>query len=202
MRISKQLRKKLQQSESADEKQELERHLHIAEVDEAYTQHYPHAETYVSLYRTETSKDAADEDHDAKTRALLEAERPPMWSTIEAALEGGPSALRAIRERRTPDNSKPAAASRPERKKQQQSRSQSTAEATGKTKTKATEKAAPKQSAREATTRAAAVAEKQRLGKDEKPVMNRRERRRLMREAAPVKDDEEDSDGGGFFEEG
>ncbi|KAH6897052.1 hypothetical protein B0T10DRAFT_475836 [Thelonectria olida] len=180
MRLGKQIRKKLQQDESSEDKAELERLLHIAEVDEAYTQNFPHIETYISLYKTEMTKETDEEDKEAKTKALLEAERPPMWSTIEKAMKGGPSALRAIRERRAPENS--TEASRPERRQQQ--------------KTKAPAKTQPKEQTKES-----AVPQKQ--NKDGQPVvMNRRERRRLMREAAPAeKDDGDDSDGGGFFEE-
>ncbi|KAI5465741.1 hypothetical protein BGZ63DRAFT_400187 [Mariannaea sp. PMI_226] len=185
MRLAKQLRKRLQQCESPEEKKEIERHIHIVEVDEAYTHNFPHAEPYISLYKIESTKDGDEEDKAAKATALLEADRPPMWATIEKAMEGGPSALRAIRERRTADDSKET--SRPERRQQKPKATQ--------TQVKPVAKTPPKPQMKET------VASQNKNGTTA-VAMNRRERRRLMREAAPAKDEDDESDGGGFFEEG
>ncbi|KAF7551575.1 hypothetical protein G7Z17_g4923 [Cylindrodendrum hubeiense] len=187
MRLAKQVRKRLQQSNSPEETEELKRHLHIAEVDEAYTQSFPHLETYVSLYKSETTKDDNDEDKAAKTKALLEAERPPMWSTIEEAMKQGPSVLRMVRERRT--SAEAQAGSKPERKQRQQK------PATTQTQNRPDAKAQPTQQKNE-------KAALQKNGDGDAPAnMNRRERRRLMRETGTAGNND-DSDDGGFFEEG
>ncbi|KAH8737756.1 hypothetical protein BGZ61DRAFT_582842 [Ilyonectria robusta] len=186
MRLAKQVRKRLEQSSSPEETEELKRHLHIAEVDEAYTQSFPHLETYVSLYKTESAKDDKDEDKAAKSKALLEAERPPMWSTIEQAMREGPSALRMVRERRSSDEAQ--GGSQPERKQRKQRPT------TTQTQNKPAARAQPTQQQKE-------KAAPQKNG-DAPANMNRRERRRLMREAGTATGKDDDSDDGGFFEEG
>lgn len=186
MRLAKQVRKRLEQSSSPEETEELKRHLHIAEVDEAYTQNFPYLETYISLYKTESTKDDKDEDKAAKSKALLEAERPPMWSTIEQAMREGPSALRMVRERRSSDEAQ--GGSQPERKQRKQR------PATTQTQNKPAARAQPTQQQKE-------KAAPQKNG-DAPANMNRRERRRLMREAGTATGKDDDSDDGGFFEEG
>ncbi|KAK7402989.1 rRNA-processing protein efg1 [Neonectria punicea] len=183
MRLAKQLRKRIDQGNSPEETEELKRLLHIAEVDEAYTQHFPHIETYVSLYKSEpTKEDDKEEDKAAKTKALLEAERPPMWSTIEQAMKEGSYALRNLRERRTSEDSKG--------RSQTERRPQKSKPAT--TQAKPATKPQPKQQPKEK-----AASQDQ----SEAPA-NRRERRRLMRESGAAAAAKDDSDDGGFFEEG
>lgn len=187
MRLAKQLRKRIDQGNSPEETEELKRLLHIAEVDEAYTQHFPHIETYVSLYKSETTKEDdkegdKEDDKAAKTKALLEAERPPMWSTIEQAMKEGHFALRMLRERRTSDDSK----GRSQTERRQQKPKPATTQA------KPATKPQPKQQPKEK-----AASQDQ----SEAPA-NRRERRRLMRESGAAAAAKDDSDDGGFFEEG
>ncbi|WKT43001.1 hypothetical protein QSH57_007837 [Fusarium oxysporum f. sp. vasinfectum] len=174
-RLAKQLRKKIEETESTetDEIEALKRDLHVAEVDEAYTQHFPHAEPYISLYTSAKSeKEEEDKDDDKldytplKHRGLLHTERPPIWSDIEQA-------MKAQSERR---QKKPKA-----------------------TTTNGALKAQPKpQATKEKPAPFAKV-----KGKAAAAPKNRRERRLQERQAAQpvVKSDDDDSDEGGFFEE-
>ncbi|KPM43477.1 hypothetical protein AK830_g3041 [Neonectria ditissima] len=186
MRLAKQLRKRIDQSSSPEETEELRRLLHIAEVDEAYTQHFPHIETYVSLYKSEATKgddkqDDEEEDKAAKTKALLEAERPPMWSTIEQAMKEGHFALRMLRERRTSDDAKGGS----QKERRQPRPKPATTQAKPVTKPQAKQQPREKSASQD---------------QGEAPA-NRRERRRLMRESGVAATTKDDSDDGGFFEE-
>uniref|UniRef100_A0A098DTJ6 rRNA-processing protein EFG1 n=2 Tax=Gibberella zeae (strain ATCC MYA-4620 / CBS 123657 / FGSC 9075 / NRRL 31084 / PH-1) TaxID=229533 RepID=A0A098DTJ6_GIBZE len=194
-RLAKQLRKKIDETESTetDELEGLKRDLHIAEVDEAYTQHFPHAEPYISLY-TSAKSEKEDEDKDdedkldytpLKHRGLLHTERPPMWSEIEQAMKGGHHALRTIREKR-PEITEGA---KPERN---QNKSKA---ATGKDKTVPASKAQPNPETNPTPYTKG-------KGKSGAAPKNRRERRLAERQGAQpvVKNDDDDSDDGGFFE--
>ncbi|QPC65079.1 hypothetical protein HYE67_007310 [Fusarium culmorum] len=196
-RLAKQLRKKIDETESTetDELEGLKRDLHIAEVDEAYTQHFPHAEPYISLY-TSAKSEKEDEDKDdedkldytpLKHRGLLHTERPPMWSEIEQAMKGGHHALRTIREKR-PETTEGA---KPERN---QNKSKA---ATGKDKTVPASKAQPNPE-----TNPTPYTKGKGKGKSGAAPKNRRERRLAERQGAQpaVKNDDDDSDDGGFFE--
>ncbi|GKT97925.1 rrna-processing protein efg-1 [Fusarium langsethiae] len=192
-RLAKQLRRKIDETESTetDELEALKRDLHVAEVDEAYTQHFPHAEPYISLYTSAKSeKEEEDKDDDKldytplKHRGLLHTERPPMWSEIEQAMKGGPHALRTIRERRP----EVVEGTQPERN---QNKSKA---ATGKGKIMPAPKAQPKPETKPTPYT---------KGKPGAAPKNRRERRLAERQGAQpvVNGDDDDSDGGGFFEE-
>ncbi|KAF4979385.1 hypothetical protein FDECE_18068 [Fusarium decemcellulare] len=194
IRLAKQLRKKIDQTESPEDIEELKRDLHVAEVDEAYTQHFPHAEPYISLYTSgKTEKEADDEKNDytpLKHRGLLHTERPPIWSDIEQAMKEGPNALRSLRERRSTDGSQER--SQPERKQSKPKAAINTG------------KPAPKTQQRQEAVKGKGAPSN---NKGESGVkMNRRERRRQMHQgiqpAVKDEDGEDDSDGGGFFEEG
>lgn len=193
-RLAKQLRKKIDQTDATetDELEGLKRDLHIAEVDEAYTQHFPHAEPYISLYTSAKSeKEEEDKDDDKldytplKHRGLLHTERPPMWSEIEQAMKDGPNALRNLRERRPNEI---AEASQPERN---QNKSKAP---TSKDKAAPASKAQPKPETKPTPYT---------KGKPGAAPKNRRERRLQERQGAQpvVKSDDDDSDEGGFFEE-
>ncbi|KAF5019365.1 hypothetical protein F66182_8633 [Fusarium sp. NRRL 66182] len=199
-RLIKQLRKKIGQTESTEreEIEGLKRDLHVAEVDEAYTHHFPHAEPYISLYTNVKSDKDEDEDDDKldytplKHRGLLHTERPPIWSEIEQAMKEGPHALRNLRERRLTEDLQ----ERP------QSESQQNKLKAPKTTDKAasSSKAQPRQQAKPDTAKDKTAPYTK--GKAGVP-MNRRERRRQMHQTAQhaVKSDDDDSDEGGFFEE-
>ena len=188
MRLAKQLQTKIEKSTDPEEKEQLRRELHVAQVDEAYALHHPHAEPYISLYvKPKASRDKDDEPSAAKGTSP-ESERPPMWETIEKAMEEGPRALKQLRERRSPDNGESKVAKRtvkqqpthPVRKPAQAQKSES-------------------QSRNNAGRPAASAA--QTKSKDQAPQMNRRERRRLMhqnKQAAQQSEDEDD--GEGFFD--
>lgn len=167
------------------ELQKLQQELHVAEVDEAYTLNYPHAETYLSLYgKPKEGKEDGDEGPSAK--AGEEAERPPMWTTVEKAMEEGPEALKALRERRSPDESADKPKSRKISSKTQQAKNPKPTQ--------------PIKSTNPAPSRPAPLPTGKH-GKDAKQPRNRRERRKLMRELAPPANKSEDEDDGeGFFE--
>lgn len=188
MRLAKQLRRKIEKSEDAAEKEQLERDLHIVEVDEAYAQYFPLAETYISIYPNAKSQESDDteEGKAAIAQAALRSERPPMWRVVEEAKAEGPRALLRLRERRPEAGSnhtlprKVVAA--PVKKKD-------TNEQTGLDAFK---------SRPQASTASAAVPTTKANGQP----LNRRERRKLMHKGIPVvqQSDDEDDDEGGFLE--
>lgn len=179
MRQIKQLKSKISKTSDPDDIKRLQKELHVAEVDEAYTVNYPHAEAYISLY-TKQKGGKQDAGEAPAAKATGEAERPPMWNTVEKAMEEGPESLKELKERRSPDES---TANTQLRGASSKSRVQKP--------TQATEKPAANRPAPPPT------------GKHGKqPQLNRRERRKLMHKIAPPahKSDDED-DGEGFFEE-
>lgn len=97
-RLRKQLKKRLEQADDAEEKANVEKELHIADVDWYYTRYFPFLEPYISLY-PKTKDEAGDDDEPVAKRAL-HAERPPVWKEIEEAVGAGQKALEAIQERR------------------------------------------------------------------------------------------------------
>lgn len=187
--MAKQLRKKIEETEAPEELEELKRDLHVAEVDEAYTQHFPHAETYISLYPVEKREKEADDDKNdytpLKQRGLLHTERPPIWSEVEQALKEGPSALRELRERRSPGGAEEE--TKPQRRENKPKVQANVGKPVAKTQPKQTFKDKSASNNKD----------------DSGATMNRRERRRLMHQnkQTVVKSDDDDSDGGGFFEE-
>lgn len=175
--MAKQLRTKIENNDDPTELESLREQLHIAEVDEAYTQHHPHAEPYISLY-TKTKPGQDDETPIAK--AALEAERPPIWAVVEKTMKDGPEALRRLRERRSPEGSmavKKAPAKRPLKKPEAPAL-----------------KPAERQNKPAANQAAAPQKGKGQPAKE----LNRRERRKLEREAAEARKDKDSGDG--FFE--
>ena len=177
MRHAKQLKKRIDKADDPAVIEQLRHELHVAEVDQAYAQHFPHAETYISLYpkaqRTE------DEDTPA-AETTSKADRPPMWATIEKAMEEGPQALKKLRERRLLDDSTT------EQKKSQQDK-----------KLAPTQAREPSASASQKTNKPSAMKTGGKEGGQQ--PMNRRQRRQLMRQMAPVGGDS-DNEGESFFE--
>ncbi|ATY60114.1 rRNA-processing EFG1 [Cordyceps militaris] len=196
-RLVKQLKRKLEAATDDEERNQLQADLHIAEVDEAYTMHHPHAEIYISLYGN-AKKEGNDDDADAETektpaaKAALAAERPPMWKVVEQTMEEGADALRQLRERRSATGNEDASASHPRsRDAKPAPRKERMATVIAKQKhSKNTDKATS-----DDKTASAAVSEQQNSVKTS--GLNRRERRRLQREAMASTDQEEE---GGFFE--
>jgi hypothetical protein len=183
MRLIKQVKRKIEATEDPSEIEALQLELHTAEVDEAYALHFPHAEPYISLYtNTAESKDDGESNH----KSILSAERPPMWSIVEKAMEEGPEALSRLRERKSTEST--VRAGRPER-----------------TRPKAPPKkpdATPRKPPADTTSDKANSTPSSSTQGQGRPAMNRRERRRMEREKAEAaKEAEEDQDdGGGFFE--
>lgn len=96
-RLRKQLKKRLEKAaDDPEEKTNIEKELHIADVDWYYTRYFPFMEPYISLYPK--TKEESDDEPIAKR--ALHAERPPVWKEIEEAAEEGQKALEAIQERR------------------------------------------------------------------------------------------------------
>ncbi|KAM3454525.1 hypothetical protein MY3296_002982 [Beauveria thailandica] len=195
-RLVKQLKRQLEATTDDQERSKLQADLHIAEVDQAYTMHHPHAEMYISLYGTVKKDGGEDETEEKKTaaaKAALAAERPPMWKVVESIMVEGPDALRQLRERRSAvgvdEASAPLSRSRdtrpaPRKEKManviaKQNQSKNASKPTG------DRKAAP-----------ASAGEQQ--GGTKTGGLNRRERRRIMRETMASTDKEDDE--GGFFE--
>jgi hypothetical protein len=178
MRHAKQLKKRIDKADDPATVEQLQHELHVAEVDQAYAQHFPHAETYISLFpkaqRTEDEAASAAE-------STSKSQKPPMWAVIEKAMEEGPQALKKIRERRPLDET--AA----EKKKKQHDN-----------KPTSTEGRAPSTSASEKMNNKPLP---MKLGGKQggQQPMNRRQRRQLMREMAPVGGDGE-NEGESFFE--
>ncbi|KAF7949052.1 hypothetical protein EAE96_008225 [Botrytis aclada] len=77
----KKLRKRLLESESTEEVEQLKDEMHILEVDLNYTQYYPLSETYISLY---PPKGSGEDAEDKATK-----EKPPMWKEVEKCMEEG-----------------------------------------------------------------------------------------------------------------
>ncbi|KEY74171.1 hypothetical protein S7711_00331 [Stachybotrys chartarum IBT 7711] len=177
MRRIKTLRRKVEENSDPNQTETLEQELHVAEVDEAYTLNFPHAEPYVSLYEYVMPTNAA-EGEASTPKAELKAEKPPLWSTIEKALQDGPHALRNIRERRPAD----LAGTAPPKARP--------------AKEPSAPRAAPKKQP-DQHPRTQGAADAQRNGKQ---PLNRRERRRLLHQAGATAG-ESDDDEGGFFEE-
>jgi len=183
MRHVKKLRSSIEKTSDPEDLQKLKHELHVAEVDEAYALNYPYAEPYISLYGKD-KKEKDDGTPEAKSSG--DAERPPMWATVEKAMEEGPEALKALRERRSPDESTASAQSKG---------------APNKSRVK---KPTPLSQQLKPPVRPPPPPAVKAVGKDGKqqPPMNRRERRALMRKTAPlVQKDEDEDDGEGFFEE-
>ncbi|KAL6871070.1 hypothetical protein J3F83DRAFT_734145 [Trichoderma novae-zelandiae] len=206
-RLVKQLKRKLEQESDAAEAEKIRHDLHIAEVDEAYTRHFPHLETYVGLYSAVAKKPAEEETEESRraaAKAALEAERPPMWKVIEKALAEGPAALEKIRERRSPhdtgevDDTQP-----PVRPRATAPESASESRPNGSARQPREQKQQQKQQQRpgKGPETSLSSSSSSRYGDKAKEPVNRRERRRLMREAQEAANDESDENGdGGFFE--
>ena len=106
--MAKQLKRQIEQATDPEERAALEKDLHIAEVDAHYARYFPFLERYVSLYpiaKKEKESQMDDEEKEAHEKSLaklaLHAPRPPLWATVEKAMEEGQEALQRLRDRRT-----------------------------------------------------------------------------------------------------
>lgn len=77
----KKLRKRLLETQSTEEVEQLKEEMHILEVDLNYTQYHPLSETYISLYPPKGSKEDAEDKADKA--------KPPMWKEVEKCMEEG-----------------------------------------------------------------------------------------------------------------
>lgn len=179
MRHAKQLKKRIDKADDPATVEQLQHELHVAEVDQAYAQHFPHAETYISLFPK--AQQRTEDEAASAAESTSKSQKPPMWAVIEKAMEEGPQALKKIRERRPLDET--AA----EKKKKQHDN-----------KPASTEGRAPSTSASQKMNNKPLP---MKLGGKQggQQPMNRRQRRQLMREMAPVGGDDE-NEGESFFE--
>jgi hypothetical protein len=76
--LLKKLRKRLLETESTDEVEELKKQMHVAEVDLNYTQYCPLSEVYVGLYPKETPPGEG-----------REGPKPPIWAEVQKCMEDG-----------------------------------------------------------------------------------------------------------------
>lgn len=99
-RLAKQIEKQLKACDDPQQKEKLEADLHVAQTDALYTRYFPFLERYISLYPAKGSAQDTEQSEGASTaQKALRSERPPMWSTIEAAAKQGTAALVEIQER-------------------------------------------------------------------------------------------------------
>lgn len=99
-RLAKQIEKQLKACDDPQQKEKLEADLHVAQIDTLYSRYFPFLERYISLYPAKGSAQDTEQSEGASTaQKALRSERPPMWSTIEAAAKQGTAALVAIQER-------------------------------------------------------------------------------------------------------
>ncbi|KAK8088061.1 rRNA-processing protein efg-1 [Apiospora hydei] len=102
-KLAKQIQKQLDACEDEEERKQLEKDLHVAQIDGQYARNFPYLEAYVSLYPVKSlglTTQGGEQPETASTAAqALRNERPPLWHAIEKATEEGIPALIAIRER-------------------------------------------------------------------------------------------------------
>lgn len=191
-RLVKQLRRQIESDPNSDDIASLKQQLHVAEVDEAYTQYHPHVEPYISLYGNAKPSDGDESaDKTPVAKLALKAERPPMWAEVETTMEEGLEALKRLRERRSADDSTPAP-KRPAPKKSSGANNtplKPQQEHKQRHETQSKHQHGDKSKPAGAGERGA------------KTALNRRERRRLMRETMAADEDADSDGGGGFFEE-
>lgn len=98
MRLQKRLQSQLKNATDPAEIAALNADIHITEVDINYAKYFPFLEPYISMYKSPKATEKEDEKSSAEH--ALHSERPPLWSTIEKAMEEGESALERLRDRR------------------------------------------------------------------------------------------------------
>lgn len=205
MRLAKQLQKKIDACDDPDEKAQLLQQFHVAQVDEAYALHHPHAEPYVSLYtkaKPSPKDEGGDDEQPVAAKAVPVDERPEMWSVVEKAMEEGPEALRRLRERRSPNDEADASSKSRQRRPlpaKQQPRASREQQQTQKSQKPAPSQQKQKQDAgRHASTSQASTGKG--LTKEKAPQLNRRERRRLQHQHEQAMQQSDEDDGEGFFD--
>lgn len=80
----KKLKKRLLESTNTDEVKEIEKEMHIYEVDVNYAHYYPLNERYISLYPQRGKETEEDEE---KTKNPTK--KPELWAEIERRMEEG-----------------------------------------------------------------------------------------------------------------
>lgn len=80
----KKLKKRLLESTNTDEVKEIEKEMHIYEVDVNYAHYYPLNERYISLYPQRGKETEEDEE-----KAKQPSKKPELWAEIEKRMEEG-----------------------------------------------------------------------------------------------------------------
>lgn len=82
----KKLKKRLLETTSTDEVEQITKEMHIYEVDVNYAHYYPLNERYISLY---PQRGKEEEGQEAKAKALDPSKKPELWAEIERRMEEG-----------------------------------------------------------------------------------------------------------------
>lgn len=94
----KQATKALRACEDSEEHKKLEEDVHIAQIDLNYTQYYPLAQTYSSLYPTKKGEDGKQYGDEEETKKGVRG-NPEMWKEVEQATKDGERKLEELRHR-------------------------------------------------------------------------------------------------------
>ncbi|TID24019.1 rrna-processing protein efg1 [Venturia nashicola] len=94
----KQATKALRACEDSEEHTKLEQDVHVAQIDLNYTQYYPLAQTYSSLYPTKKGEDGKQRGDEEETKKGIRG-NPEMWKEVEQATEDGERKLEELRHR-------------------------------------------------------------------------------------------------------
>lgn len=85
-RMLKKLKKRLLETTSTDEVDQITKEMHIYEVDVNYAHYYPLNERYISLY---PQRGKEEEDEKTRAKALDPSRKPELWAEIERRMEEG-----------------------------------------------------------------------------------------------------------------
>ncbi|KAE9988376.1 hypothetical protein EG328_011136 [Venturia inaequalis] len=94
----KQATKALRACEDSEEHKKLEQDVHIAQIDLNYTQYYPLAQTYSSLYPTKKGEDGKQYGDEEETKEGVRGNLA-MWKEVEQATKDGERKLEELRHR-------------------------------------------------------------------------------------------------------
>ncbi|KAK6841428.1 rRNA-processing protein efg1 [Apiospora arundinis] len=93
-KLAKQILKQLRACEDDEERKQLEKDLHVAEIDGQYARNFPLSRALHQSLPGQIIKPRSTE-----WRTALRTERPPIWHDIEKAVKEGIPAIIALRER-------------------------------------------------------------------------------------------------------
>ncbi|QDS74029.1 hypothetical protein FKW77_008998 [Venturia effusa] len=94
----KQATKALRSCEDSQQHKKLEEDVHVAQIDLNYTQYYPLAQVYSSLYPTKKGEDGKQHGDEDATKKGVRG-NPEMWKEVEQATKDGERKLEELRHR-------------------------------------------------------------------------------------------------------